>query len=89
MTASVITRSPITLPRASVSQQMAREERGVDIGVQTPGFAAQGKVCELKATDTTPGTCDSTSRSIAEGVTSYDSTTGTHAKDGTQNVNPE
>ena len=52
----------------------------------TPGFAAQWKICELVATDTTPGACDPISRSIADGVSSYDSTTGTHATDGTPNV---
>jgi hypothetical protein len=55
----------------------------------TPGYAAEGKICELTATDTTPGDCDSTSQSIADGVSSYDSTTGSYAPDGvTPNSNP-
>jgi hypothetical protein len=53
----------------------------------TPGFGAEGKICELTATDPTPGLCDSTFQSIADGVSSYDSTTGTHAPDGTPNTN--
>jgi hypothetical protein len=54
----------------------------------TPGYAAEGKICELKADDTTPGDCDPTSLSIAEGVSSYDSTTGTLGPDGTPNLPP-
>src|SRR5215204_4022368 len=54
-----------------------------------PGFAAEGKMCGFVALDTTTGVCDLTASSVADGVSSYDRTTGLLAPDGiTPNSNP-
>jgi hypothetical protein len=54
-----------------------------------PGFAAEGKVCGFAALDTTTGACDLAASSVADGVSSYDRTTGLLAPDGiTPNPNP-
>ena len=54
-----------------------------------PGFAAEGKICGFAATDTTTGACDLAASSVADGVSSYDRTTGLLAPDGiTPNPNP-
>ena len=80
-----------TTPRriTTVERPGRTNERVVHTPFITPGYAAEGKICELTATDTTPGNCESTAQSIADGISSYDSTTGTFAPDGvTQNTNP-
>jgi Tfp pilus assembly protein PilX len=61
----------------------------------SPGFAAEGEVCGFTETVDPEGSCESVresvpaTQSIADGVSSYDSTTGSFAPDGvTQNTNP-
>jgi hypothetical protein len=54
-----------------------------------PGFGAEGKICGFAALDTTTGLCNTDASSVADGVSSYDSTTGLLAPDGiTPNPNP-
>jgi hypothetical protein len=78
-----------TTPRR---QYTVRQNGRVDISdFLAPGFAAEGKVCGFTETVDPKGNCDSVpgSQSIADGVSSYDSTTGSFAPDGvTPNTNP-
>ncbi len=57
----------------------------------TPGYAAEQEICGFTQTVDPPGSCESVpgSQSIADGRSSYDSTTGTFAPDGvTPNPTP-
>jgi hypothetical protein len=53
-----------------------------------PGFAAELKICGFTSTYTNRGVCPTDAVSIADGVSSYDSTTGSYSPAGVANTNP-